>query len=86
MGLRSVLKRKYVITTDSRHDQLVAENVLNRNFTENKLGKTWVSGITYIRVSDQWVYLTTMIDLTDRKVVSYSLSEDMSTKNTVLRA
>ena len=83
MGLRSVLKRKFVITTDSNHVFPIAENVLNRNFTSNILGEKWVSDITYIRVNDDWNYLTTIIDLADRKVVGWTLSEDMTVENTV---
>jgi transposase InsO family protein len=86
MGLRSVLKRKFVITTDSNHQYLIAKNELNRDFYSLKLGEKWVSDITYIRVNDDWNYLTTIIDLADRKVVGWSLSEDMTTENTVMKA
>jgi len=86
IGLRSVLKRKFVITTDSNHQYLIAKNELNRDFYSLKLGEKWVSDITYIRVNDDWNYLTTIIDLADRKVVGWSLSEDMTTQNTVMKA
>jgi transposase InsO family protein len=86
MGLRSVLKRKFVITTDSNHQYVIAKNELNRNFNTLELGEKWVSDITYIRVNDDWNYLTTIIDLADRKVVGWSLSEDMTTQNTVMKA
>jgi len=86
MGLRSVLKRKFVVTTDSNHHYLIAKNELNRDFYSLKLGEKWVSDITYIRVNDDWNYLTTIIDLADRKVVGWSLSEDMTTQNTVMEA
>jgi len=67
MGLRSILKRKFVITTDSNHQYLIAKNELNRDFYTLKLGEKWVSDITYIRVNDNWNYLTTIIDLADKK-------------------
>lgn len=86
MGLRSVLRRKYVITTDSNHSFDIAENKLNRDFTSPQLGRKWVSDITYIRVNNDWNYLTTVIDLADRKVVGWSLSEDMTTENTIMKA
>lgn len=86
MGLRSVLKRKFVITTDSDHSFKIANNELNRDFKSETLGEKWVSDITYIRVNDEWNYLTTIIDLADRKVVGWSLSEDMTTENTILKA
>ncbi len=86
MGLKSVIKKKYTRTTDSNHDYPISENILNRDFSCNELGKKWVSDITYIRVNNKWNYLTTIIDLADRKVIGWSLSEDMTTKNTVCRA
>ena len=45
-----------------------------------------MSDITYIRVNDDWNYLTTIIDLADRKVVGWFLSENMTTKDTVMKA
>ena len=79
MGLKSVLRKKYVVTTDSKHSFPLANNELNREFTSLKLGQKWVSDITYIRVNDEWNYLTTIIDLADRKVVGWALREDMTT-------
>ena len=86
MGIKSQAKRKYVTTTDSNHDYKISPNILNRNFNVNKLGKVWVSDITYIRCKEKWVYLTTMLDLADRKIVGWSLSEDMTVENTVYKA
>ena len=86
MGLKSVLRRKYVITTDSNHSFPIANNELNREFTSCELGEKWVSDITYIRVNDGWNYLTTIIDLADRKIVGWTLSEDMTTENTIMKA
>ena len=85
-GIRSVYRLKYVVTTDSKHAYPVAENILNRNFYPEETGKVWVSDITYIRVNQKWTYLTTIIDLADRKVIGWSLSEDMTTKSTVIEA
>lgn len=86
MGLRSVLRRKFVATTDSGHTFPVADNELDRNFCSTELGKKWVSDITYIRVADHWNYLTTIMDLADRKIVGWALSEDMTVQNTVMEA
>jgi transposase InsO family protein len=86
LGLRSVLKRKHVITTNSKHAFAIADNVLNRSFSSLRLGEKWVSDITYIRVNDDWNYLTTIIDLADKRVVGWSLSEDMTTENTIIKA
>lgn len=87
MGLRSVLKKKFkVTTTDSKHKYPVAENILDRAFKVRELGKVWVSDITYIKVGKKWGYLTVIIDLADRQVVGWSLSGDMTYENTVMKA
>ena len=86
LGLKSVLRRKYVVTTNSNHSCPIANNELDREFTSYTLGEKWVSDITYIRMKDDWNYLTTIIDLADRKVVGWSLSENMTTKDTVMNA
>lgn len=64
----------------------VSKNVLIRDFSSLKLGEKWVSDITYIRVNNDWNYLTTVLDLADRKIVDWSLSQDMTTENTVAKA
>jgi transposase InsO family protein len=86
MGLKSILKRKFVVTTDSKHTFPIFENLLNRDFNSLKLGEKWVSDITYIRVNNDWNYLTTVLDLADRKIVGWSLSQDMTTENTIVKA
>jgi transposase InsO family protein len=86
LGLKSVLRRKFVVTTDSNHSYPIAKNVLDRKFKSISIGEKWVSDITYIRVNDNWNYLTTIMDLADRKIVGWSLSEDMTVENTVWRA
>ncbi|MHC5202764.1 IS3 family transposase [Myroides sp. LJL119] len=84
LGLRSKIARRYRITTDSEHNYLVVDNILDRQFTQTEPGKAWVSDITYIAVKEGFIYLTTIIDLYDRKVIGWSLSKDMSTENTTL--
>lgn len=86
LGLKSILKKKFVVTTDSKHDDPIAGNILNREFNTTEIGKKWVSDITYIQVDKHWNYLTTIIDLADRKLVGWSLSDDMTTENTVYKA
>ncbi|QLE00935.1 IS3 family transposase [Galbibacter sp. BG1] len=87
MGLKSILSRKFrVTTTDSGHSFPIAENLLGRDFTSDSLGEKWVSDITYIKIGNGWNYLTTILDLADRKVLSWVLSEDMTVENTVYKA
>lgn len=79
-------KRKFVCTTDSDHPFKVAENLLNRNFTVEQINKVWVSDITYVRVANYWMYLTIFLDLGDKMVAGWSLSSNMTAKDTVIKA
>jgi transposase InsO family protein len=48
MGLRRKLSKKFKITTDSKYNYLIVENVLNRQFTPKSPSKVWVLDIIYI--------------------------------------
>lgn len=86
LKLQAREKKRYKHTTDSNHNLKISPNILNREFTVSQLGKVWVSDITYIRVKNSFVYLTTVLDLADRMVVSWSLSSDMTDENTIISA
>jgi len=45
-GLRSIVKRRYRVTTDSKHSHPVADNLLNRDFTAAEPNTVWVSDIS----------------------------------------
>jgi putative transposase len=84
--LRSIVKKKFKITTDSSHRFPVPENILDRDFKPGVLGAVWVSDITYIRTNKGWIYLTTVIDLGDRKIIGWALSTTMKAIDTVIPA
>ena len=86
LGLKSIVRRKYKITTDSSHKYRVVANVLNRMFTVKESNMAWVSDLTYISTKEGWLYLTTVIDLFDRKVIGWAMSETMQTVDTTLSA
>jgi putative transposase len=82
-GLRSIVRRKYRPTTDSKHSHPVAENLLQRNFTATGPDKVWVSDITYISTERGWLYLTVFLDLFSRMVVGWALSSSLSAEMVV---
>lgn len=84
--LRSIVKKKFKVTTDSSHKFPVPENILDRDFKPGILGAVWVSDITYIRTKKGWLYLTTVIDLGDRKIIGWALSVTMKAIDTVIPA
>jgi putative transposase len=85
-NIKSIVRKKYKVTTDSSHKYPVVENILNRAFTTKKQNTAWVSDITYIGTNEGWLYLTTVIDLFDRKVIGWALSQTMKTIDTVIPA
>jgi len=76
-GLRSVWKRKFVHTTDSKHALPISPNVLNRQFNPSRPNQAWVADITYIRTRSGWLYLAVVLDLFARKVVGWAMAPDM---------
>lgn len=84
--IRSITRKKYVVTTDSKHNNPISKNLLNREFTVEEPSCAWVSDITYIPTQEGWIYLTTVIDLFDRKVIGRSVSDKMDAENTVINA
>lgn len=86
-NIRSIVHKKFrVVTTDSNHNYPVAENLLNRDFSPSAIGKAWVSDITYIKTLQGWLYLTVILDLADRKIIGWALSQTLKTRDTVLAA
>ena len=86
-GLNARRKTKFVpTTTDSKHGLAICENILNRNFYAQNNGEKWVSDITYLRSASGWVYLTVIMDLFDRKIIGWALSNNMETNNTTIPA
>lgn len=71
-------QRKFVATTDSKHDLPTAPNVLDRQFEVETPDEVWVSDITYIATNQGWLYLCVFIDLYSRMVVGWSMSERMT--------
>jgi len=86
LGLRKKYKKKFKVTTDSRHNLFTSPNVLNRQFNVDSPCRVWVSDITYIQIEKRFLYLTVIIDLYDRKIAGWNLSSGLSTKTTTLPA
>lgn len=77
LGLKAKPKKRFMVTTDSRHNLPVAPNLLERDFTATAINQKWVGDITYIWTTDGWMYLATIIDLYSRAVIGWSLQDSM---------
>jgi putative transposase len=81
MGLRCKTRRRFVATTDSKHNEPIAPNILNREFAQSSPNRVWVSDITYLPVNGKWLYLAVFIDLFSRKVVGWDLSPSLKAES-----
>lgn len=73
-GLVARQKRRFVHTTDSRHEHPIAPNVLDRNFDVQATNKAWVGDVTYVPTREGWLYLAVLLDLFSRRVVGWATS------------
>ena len=78
MGIASKVRKRFKVTTNSKHSYPVAPNLLNRDFTTSSPNQVWVSDITYIRTRSGWSYLTVFIDLYSRIVTGWAVSTSLS--------
>ena len=77
-GIRAKGKRRFKVTTDSKHALPIAPNLLDRQFDVARPDQVWVGDITYIATDEGWLFLAVVIDLFSRQVVGWSLRQDMT--------
>ena len=76
-GLACKTKKKFRVTTDSKHNKPIAPNLLKREFTVSEPDRYYVGDITYIPTQEGWLFLAVVIDLFSRKVVGWSMNKRM---------
>jgi transposase InsO family protein len=72
-GISAQPVKRFVVTTDSRHDLPVAQNLLGQDFGAEQADTRWSSDITYIWTAEGWLYLSVILDLFSRKVVGWAM-------------
>jgi len=75
-NLLCVRKRKFVVTTDSKHGLKVYPNLAG-GMELNRINQLWVADITYIRLEMEFVYLAVVIDAFSRRVIGWALDRSM---------
>lgn len=72
--------KSYTTTTKDYDFSSTLQNMLNRDFTPTEPNAAWCTDITYIWTYDEgFVYLTSIMDLYSRKIISWTLSNSMET-------
>ncbi len=78
LGIRCKQKRRFKVTTDSKHTLPVAKNVLGQQFKVYEPNKVWVSDITYVPTDEGWLYLAGHKDLFSGEIVGYAMGERLT--------
>jgi transposase InsO family protein len=88
-NLVAVQRRKFRVTTDSKHNWPVAPNILNRDFVTDAPSRIWLTDITYVWTWEGWLYLAFVLDLYYRGVIGLSMAArvtDELTQNALKQA
>jgi len=81
-GIQAKMKRRYKVTTHSRHTRPIVPNLLTGKIV-NASDTVWVSDITYIKTYEGWLYLAVVLDIFSRSVVGWSMGERLTDDLTV---
>jgi putative transposase len=76
-GLVARQRRRWRTTTDSRHQEPVAPNLLERDFSGETPDQVWVADTTYLPVAVGFIFLVAIMDLYSRKVVGWAVGDDL---------
>lgn len=76
-GLLIKRKRRWAVTTDSRHGFRTFPNLI-RHVEATVANQVWVSDLTYIRTTEGFVYLSLVMDVWSRKIVGHWCSNTLA--------
>jgi transposase InsO family protein len=85
--LKLVVKQRqaYKVTTERKHGDSVADNLLNQNFNPVSANEVWAGDITYLKTGEGWLYLAIVMDLYSRRIIGWAINRRM-TQDLVSRA
>jgi len=81
-GLVARPRRRFVVTTDSAHQEPVTPNLVARDFavaaTATALNRVWVSDLTYVPTQEGWLYLAAILDLGSRACIGWAMRDTLA--------
>lgn len=83
MGIRACWVRPYTVTTHSENFSDELRNILNRDFSPKEPNAVWCTDITYIHTREGLAYLSCIMDLFSRKIVSWELAPTLEARYVV---
>ena len=78
LGIRCKQKRKFKVTTNSKHNLPVADNILGQQFKVSAPNKVWVSDIAYVPTDEGWLYVAGHKGLFTSNIVGYATGERLT--------
>ena len=75
-NLLCVRRRKFMVTTDSRHNLRVYPNLASQ-MAPKAVNQLWIADITYIRLQMEFVYLALVLDAFSRRVIGWALGRTL---------
>jgi len=78
--LNLIVKQRtaYKVTTQRKHSDAVAANLLNQNFNPVALNEVWAGDVTYLKTGEGWMYLAVVMDLYSRRIVGWHIDKRMT--------
>jgi len=70
-------RRGRVRTTSPDRRAVPAPDLVNRDFSAARPNETWVADITYVPTHEGWLFLAAVMDLYSRKIVGWSMRDDL---------
>lgn len=79
-GIKSTIKyASHGCTRQAKNPQYLAENLLNRQFHSSRINEKWLTDVTEFKWYEGFevhkVYLSAILDLCDRRIVAFEISE-----------
>jgi putative transposase len=81
-NLLCLRRRKFLVTTDSRHGFPISPNLAGELQLTN-VNQLWIADLTYIRLEIEFVYLAVVLDAFSRRVIGWALDRTLEAKLTV---
>ena len=69
LGLTVIQRQAYRVTTQRKHSDTVADNLINQDFNPEKPNQVWAGDVTYLRTHEGWMYLAIVMDLYSRRII-----------------
>ena len=80
LGIKAQYIKPYTVTTKNSDFSSKLKNILDERFSPKAPDTVWCTDITYIWTYEGFVYLTSIMDLYSRKIISWVLSTTLESK------